>query len=116
MYLAKANPNLRRQARSVTVTAHQLIRRQTQHLKAFSTTANDVVRLTRSYLYVPASSDHMLEKSISCNADVILYDLEDSVAPSAKDKGAARARLRKFLEVLLLEFMQTTKNPTLIFF
>jgi citrate lyase beta subunit len=55
--------------------------------------------LSRSYLYVPSSSDRMLEKSINAGSDVIIYDLEDSVSPAPEDKLAARARLRKFLEV-----------------
>jgi citrate lyase subunit beta-like protein len=54
--------------------------------------------LSRSYLYVPSSSDRMLEKSINAGSDVIIYDLEDSVSPAPEDKLAARARLRKFLE------------------
>lgn len=67
--------------------------------KTFTTVTNPGARLSRSYLYVPASSDRMLEKSISSNSDVIIYDLEDSVAPSPNDKGDARVRLKKFLEV-----------------
>ncbi|KAH9950562.1 citrate lyase beta subunit [Amylocystis lapponica] len=53
--------------------------------------------LDRSYLYVPTSSDRMLEKSLSTNSDVIIYDLEDSVPPSAADKTSARVRLQKFM-------------------
>ncbi|EMD39982.1 hypothetical protein CERSUDRAFT_150852 [Gelatoporia subvermispora B] len=49
---------------------------------------------------VPTSSDRMLQKSLSTNTDVIIYDLEDSVPPS--DKGSARERLRTFLH---------SKNP-----
>lgn len=55
------------------------------------------VSLRRSYLYVPASSDRMLEKSLSSTSDVIIYDLEDSVAPSQQDKTKARNRLTEFL-------------------
>ncbi|KAF8967068.1 Pyruvate/Phosphoenolpyruvate kinase-like domain-containing protein [Flammula alnicola] len=54
--------------------------------------------LNRSYLYVPASSDRMLEKSITSGSDVIIYDLEDSVSPAPEDKSSARLRLRTFLE------------------
>ncbi|EEB95075.1 hypothetical protein MPER_06013 [Moniliophthora perniciosa FA553] len=39
----------------------------------------------------------MLEKSTSVNSDVIIYDLEDSVSPSAKDKANARDKLKAFL-------------------
>jgi len=55
--------------------------------------------LRRSYLYVPAGSQKMLDKSLTTGADVIIYDLEDSVAPSEKDKANARANLKKFLRV-----------------
>ncbi|TFY69086.1 hypothetical protein EVG20_g3310 [Dentipellis fragilis] len=58
---------------------------------------NAGAHLRRSYLYVPASSDRMLQKSITNPSDVIIYDLEDSVAPSAKDKKDARDRLTEFL-------------------
>ncbi|KIY71200.1 beta subunit of citrate lyase [Cylindrobasidium torrendii FP15055 ss-10] len=52
--------------------------------------------LRRSYLYVPCSSQRMLEKSLSVDSDVIIYDLEDSVAP--KDKAFALDNLVKFLQ------------------
>jgi len=55
------------------------------------------VSLRRSYLYVPASSDRMLEKSLTTKSDMIIYDLEDSVSPSPSDKASARNRLQKFL-------------------
>ncbi|PCH40142.1 citrate lyase beta subunit [Wolfiporia cocos MD-104 SS10] len=55
-------------------------------------------QLNRSYLYVPTSSNRMLEKSLSTPSDVIIYDFEDSVPPSATDKNGARERLRKFFE------------------
>ncbi|KAJ7935453.1 Pyruvate/Phosphoenolpyruvate kinase-like domain-containing protein [Mycena leptocephala] len=53
--------------------------------------------LKRSYLYVPSSSDRMLQKSLSTHSDMIIYDLEDSVPPSAADKIASRERLSAFL-------------------
>lgn len=53
-------------------------------------------QLHRSYLYVPSSSDRMLEKSLSTQSDIIIYDLEDSVPPSVADKDGARERLRRF--------------------
>ncbi|KAJ6512082.1 citrate lyase beta subunit [Mycena vitilis] len=53
--------------------------------------------LKRSYLYVPSSSDRMLEKSLSSDSDMVIYDLEDSVPPSAADKTSSRARLSAFL-------------------
>lgn len=65
---------------------------------------NTANNLRRSYLYVPASSDKLLQKSLSLtvNPDVIIYDLEDSVPPTRDDKGNARTRLMSFLEVCCL--------------
>jgi len=54
-------------------------------------------QLRRSYLYVPASSERMLQKSLVTPSDVIIYDLEDSVAPSEEGKTLARERLTEFL-------------------
>ncbi|KAH9080442.1 citrate lyase beta subunit [Lactarius deliciosus] len=54
-------------------------------------------QLRRSYLYVPASSERMLQKSLVTPSDVIIYDLEDSVAPSEEGKILARERLAEFL-------------------
>lgn len=58
---------------------------------------NSSSALRRSYLYVPCSSLRMLEKSLSTDSDVIVYDLEDSVAP--KDKEYARQSLVDLLRV-----------------
>jgi malate synthase len=66
--------------------------------RSISTTLKPA-NLRRSYLYVPASSDRMLEKSITTGSDVIIYDLEDSVSPVPLDKANARVRLKKFLGV-----------------
>ena len=49
--------------------------------------------LRRSLLAVPASSEKMIEKSKGLACDQILFDLEDSVAPS--EKASARANLIK---------------------
>ena len=51
-----------------------------------------VIRPRRSALYVPGSYAKALEKAPSLAADVLIYDLEDAVAPSAK--AAAREALR----------------------
>ncbi|KAJ3559482.1 hypothetical protein NM688_g318 [Phlebia brevispora] len=59
--------------------------------------AEPLPTLKRSYLYVPASLDRMLAKSLSTPSDVIIYDLEDSVPPSVHDKDSARSRLGIFL-------------------
>lgn len=80
--------------------------------------------LKRSYLYgpsqrhfyqtvclihmdlVPCTSDRMLEKSLSTNSDVIIFDLEDSVPPAPASKQAARDRLEGFLRVGLWEMIE----------
>ncbi|KAF8326833.1 Pyruvate/Phosphoenolpyruvate kinase-like domain-containing protein [Cantharellus anzutake] len=43
-----------------------------------------VEKLRRSWLYVPCSNARMLEKSTITTSDMVIYDLEDSVAPSQK--------------------------------
>lgn len=45
----------------------------------------------RSYLFVPASRPDRIGKAIAAGADAVIVDLEDAVAPDAKD--AARAAL-----------------------
>jgi len=57
-----------------------------------------MVRLQRSVLSVPASTWHMIEKAVGSPADVVLLDLEDSVAPAAKAaaRGAVICALREF--------------------
>ncbi len=49
------------------------------------------VRLHRSELCVPGTSERMLEKAPSLGADVVMLDLEDAVAPD--DKPEARANV-----------------------
>lgn len=49
----------------------------------------------RSLLFVPADSEKKLGKALSCGADVLLVDLEDSVAPVSKP--VAREKARAFL-------------------
>jgi citrate lyase subunit beta / citryl-CoA lyase len=51
--------------------------------------------LLRSVLYMPASNSRALEKARSLNADAYIFDLEDAVAPDAKD--IARAAVVKAL-------------------
>ena len=41
-------------------------------------------RPRRSALYVPGSNTRALDKARKLNADVLIMDLEDSVAPSMK--------------------------------
>ena len=40
----------------------------------------------RSLLFVPGDSPKKIDKALSSGADVLLLDLEDSVAPSAKSE------------------------------
>ncbi len=49
----------------------------------------------RSYLFVPGDSERKLSKSLSCGADCLLIDLEDSVSLAQKD--AARALTSDFI-------------------
>jgi len=75
-----------------------LATRNASHIRNLSSRAS----LSRSYLYVPASSDRMLEKSMTTTSDVVIYDLEDSVSPVPEDKASARRRLSEFLNVCRL--------------
>jgi citrate lyase subunit beta/citryl-CoA lyase len=50
----------------------------------------------RSLLFVPADSERKLAKAPTSGADVLILDLEDSVA--AENKSAARARAAEFLK------------------
>jgi citrate lyase subunit beta/citryl-CoA lyase len=52
-------------------------------------------RLHRSLLFAPASRAELMDKAARSTADSLIYDLEDSVAPSAKD--AARVNLTQAL-------------------
>src|SRR3954452_11979879 len=47
----------------------------------------------RSWLFVPADSERKIAKALDSDADAIIFDLEDSVAPA--QKAAARDMLRK---------------------
>ena len=51
------------------------------------------VKLRRSVLYVPTDNERALAKSHTLDADCLIYDLEDAVAPEAKSQ--ARENLRK---------------------
>src|SRR3954469_6418682 len=46
----------------------------------------------RSWLFVPADSERKIAKALDSDADAIIFDLEDSVAPA--QKGAAREILK----------------------
>ncbi len=49
------------------------------------------MRPRRSVLYMPGANERALEKAKSLPADALILDLEDAVAPDAKD--AARERV-----------------------
>ncbi len=49
----------------------------------------------RSYLFVPADRPQRIAKALACGADAVIVDLEDAVAPQARD--AARAALSGWL-------------------
>ena len=46
---------------------------------------SDQLRPRRSVLYMPAANERALEKAKSIPADALIFDLEDAVAPDAKD-------------------------------
>jgi citrate lyase subunit beta / citryl-CoA lyase len=46
----------------------------------------------RSWLFVPADSEKKIGKAIESEADAVIFDLEDSVAP--QQKAAARQVLK----------------------
>jgi citrate lyase subunit beta / citryl-CoA lyase len=64
-------------------------------------------RLMRSFLFVPGDSEKKLEKGLGTGADALVLDLEDSVAPAAKE--AARGTVVSFLKRARKE----TKRPKL---
>ncbi|MDM7956495.1 CoA ester lyase [Blastomonas sp.] len=55
------------------------------------TTMTDTVRPRRSALYMPASNPRAIAKARSLPADVIILDLEDAVAPEAKQSAREAA-------------------------
>ena len=57
--------------------------------------AEEAGRLMRSLLFVPGDSERKLEKAFASDADVLIVDLEDSVAPA--NKQAARRIAADFI-------------------
>jgi citrate lyase subunit beta / citryl-CoA lyase len=49
------------------------------------------LRPRRSVLYMPAANERALEKAKGIPADAVIFDLEDAVAPDAKDAARANA-------------------------
>ena len=41
--------------------------------------------MQRSWLFVPATKERMIQKALGCGADAVILDLEDAVAESEKD-------------------------------
>lgn len=58
---------------------------------------NPVAPPPRSYLYVPGSNRAMMEKALATDADALVLDLEDAVAPSQKD--LARHQIAEILRL-----------------
>ncbi|UOR11375.1 HpcH/HpaI aldolase/citrate lyase family protein [Halobacillus amylolyticus] len=52
----------------------------------------------RSYLFVPANSNKLIEKGLTSEADAVIFDLEDAVALS--EKNVARAKLLHHLKTV----------------
>jgi citrate lyase subunit beta/citryl-CoA lyase len=52
--------------------------------------------VSRSFLFVPADSERKLAKGLSCGADALIVDLEDSVSASQRPK--ARGLAAEFLQ------------------
>ena len=50
-----------------------------------TTSALGDFRARRSVLYMPAANERALEKAKTIPADAIIFDLEDAVAPDAKE-------------------------------
>ncbi|UWQ90596.1 CoA ester lyase [Rhodobacteraceae bacterium M382] len=50
---------------------------------------------TRSWLFVPGNDPRKMAKALTCDADVVIFDLEDAVAP--QDKPTARALVAEAL-------------------
>ncbi|MCG2635059.1 MAG: CoA ester lyase, partial [Gammaproteobacteria bacterium] len=56
----------------------------------------DRIRPRRSVLFVPGDNDRALQRATQVAADCLIFDLEDTVLPDAKD--AARARITEVLK------------------
>ena len=55
-----------------------------------------MTRAARSFLFVPGDSERKIEKSRGSNADALVLDLEDSVAPARK--AVAREMIGAYLK------------------
>lgn len=52
--------------------------------------------LLRSLMFVPAQNEKLLNKASTCEADVLLLDIEDSVQPG-ENKAIARSNIKKYI-------------------
>jgi citrate lyase subunit beta / citryl-CoA lyase len=60
-------------------------------MTANDSTGNDTLRPRRSVLYMPAANERALEKAKTIPCDALIFDLEDAVAPDAKETARANA-------------------------
>ncbi len=51
----------------------------------------DAAALMRSLLFTPADGGRKLDKALTCGADAVIVDLEDSIAPDRKEQARASA-------------------------
>ena len=61
------------------------------------------IRPRRSALYMPGSNARALEKAKTLAADVVIFDLEDAVAPEAKDAARDAAEVQSLDRVELAD-------------
>ena len=54
-------------------------------------TGDDLLRPRRSVLYMPAANERALDKARDIDADALIFDLEDAVAPEAKPEARTKA-------------------------
>ena len=80
-----------KQCKVVLELATRLAERDPELAKAYC-----AVTVLRSVLYMPSSNERALEKAKTIPADAIIFDLEDAVAPDAKEaaRGAAVAAVQ----------------------
>ena len=57
--------------------------------------SRDAIAAARSFLFVPGDRPERFDKALAAGADMVIVDLEDAVAPEAKDR--ARANLLAWL-------------------
>ena len=63
-------------------------------------------RARRSVLYMPGANERALEKAKSLDADSLILDLEDSVAPDAKAEARAKVAAATFRTAMLAPVRQ----------